>query len=107
MILVCIYVLFVSARPDPETIKYFARIVSICTESDKELEEEKGDKLADIMCILALSEAELEECKDAKSIRNTCRKVVRLVFHQQLADPNVSFGDVLKEKKMIAAIRSK
>lgn len=60
------------------------------------------------MATLALSESELDECTDSKSIRSTCRKLVRRVFQKQLADPNIHFGKVLKKKsKKVAAIRRK
>ncbi|CAF3903423.1 unnamed protein product [Adineta steineri] len=74
-------------RPDPGTIKYFSTIVSICTEEDIDFEDNKGDKLENIMTVLALSEDELQECYDEHSIRNTCRKVLNKVFNNELLNP--------------------
>ena len=96
---------FSLARPDPGTIEYFAKIVSIYSGADKDYEESIGDKLAKLMDVLAVSEEQLLECTDVKSIRSTCRKVVRLVFKQALSDENTPFGSVLREKRMMAAIR--
>ncbi|CAF3812944.1 unnamed protein product [Adineta steineri] len=45
-------------RPDPGTIKYFSTIVSICPGEDINFEDNKGDKLENIMTVLALSEDE-------------------------------------------------
>jgi len=89
---------FILARPDPVTINYFAHIVNLCVGEGTDYEDEKGDKLEKIINILALSEAELQEYTDSKSIRSTCRKLVRVVFKQQLADPDIAFGNILKDK---------
>ncbi|CAF4091160.1 unnamed protein product, partial [Adineta steineri] len=86
-------------RPDPGTIKYFSTIVSICTEEDIDFEDNKGDKLENIMTVLALSEDELQECYDEHSIRNTCRKVLNKVFNNGLLDPTFRYGTILNEKK--------
>jgi hypothetical protein len=102
--------LFISARPDPVTIDYFATVASICTGADNDHDDNKGDKLADIMLVLAMSEHELDKCTDAKSIRITCRNIVRALFKKDLADHSVQFGTLLKcnkKKKVIAAIRGR
>ena len=60
------------------------------------------------MTTLKLSEAELDECTDKKSIRNTCRKLLRRVFKIELADPNIHFGKILKgQASKVTAIRRK
>ena len=81
------------------TIKYFSTIVSLCTGEDIDYEEEKGEKLEKIMNILAMSEEELDQCNDRDSIRNTCRKIVRVVFKQELEDITFPYGKILKQKK--------
>ncbi|CAF5135379.1 unnamed protein product, partial [Rotaria sp. Silwood1] len=53
-------------RPDPVTINYFAKIVSICTGEEKDRNDNKSDQLTNIMATLALSESELDECTDSK-----------------------------------------
>lgn len=103
-----LFLFFVLARPDPVTINYFAKIVSVCTGEEMEDNDTKSDKLFGIMTTLKLSDAELDECTDKKSIRNTCRKVVRHVFKIELGDPTVPFGKILKEQaSKINAIRRK
>ncbi|CAF2108254.1 unnamed protein product [Rotaria magnacalcarata] len=93
-------------RPDPITINYFAKIVSICTGEKSDDNDVKSDKLIDIMEILTLSEIELGECTDKKSIRNTCRKLVRRVFQTELADSTIQFGKILKKQAAkVVAIR--
>ena len=68
----------------------------------------KSDRLLNIMATLALSEAELDECNDVRSIRNTCRKLLRRIFQKELADPNIHFGKILKENSSkTTAIRRK
>ena len=52
-----------------------------------------------------MSEAELDECVDKRSIRSTCRKVVRVVFKEELADPSIHFAQVLERKDKLASIR--
>ncbi|CAF1497866.1 unnamed protein product [Adineta ricciae] len=86
-------------RPDPATIKYFSTIVSLCTGEDIDYEEDKGEKIAKIIDILAMSEEELDHCNDKNSIRNTCRKIVRIVFKQELEDITFPYGRILKKKK--------
>ena len=93
------------ARPDNATIAYFATIVDLCKGRDPEAEEEKGEKLARIMDILLLNQAELDECVHSTSIRNTCRKVLRKVFKEELLDPNVHFGHILQKEDVVKAIR--
>lgn len=98
---------FVLARPDPVILEYFSKIVTICTGQDKEYEESKGEKLATIMDILAMSEDELLQCTDPRSIRNTCRKVVRVVFKDELSNPKIHFRSVLQQTQKVGAIRGK
>lgn len=95
------------ARPDQLTIEYFAKIVAICTGQDRDDEESKGEKLAAIMDVLALSEDELLQCTDSKSIRNTCRRVVRVVFKDELSNPRVHFRSVLRQTEKVGAVRGK
>lgn len=95
------------ARPDPVTIDYFSKIVSICTGQATGFEEDKGEKLAVIMDTLAMSEDELTQCTDPKSIRSTCRRIVRIVFKKELENAQVHFRSVLQQEKKIAAIRGK
>lgn len=96
------------ARPDLGTIAYLSRVVSICTDADNDFEDGKGDKLIKIMTTLALSEPELDRCTEPKSIRSTCRKVVRIVFKDEFDDPDQHFGTLLKKAELrdkFAAIR--
>ena len=58
----------VLARPDPVTINYFAKIVSVCTEEETCDNDAKSDKFIDIMTTLNLSEAELDDSTD----KNKC-----------------------------------
>ena len=102
--------LFFSARPDPVTISYFAKIVSLCTGEDTDYDDAKGERLLDIMTTLAMSETELNDCFNEKSIRATCRNLVRLCFKQELKDNSIHFGAILKDKSyksQIAAIHGK
>lgn len=59
----------------------------------------KGDQIANIMAILNMSEKQLDDCTDPKSIRMTCRNVVRVIYKTQLADNSKSYGKMLKNKK--------
>lgn len=52
-----------------------------------------------------MSEAELGECVDERSIRSTCRKVLRVVFKEELRDPSIRFANILERKDKLAAIR--
>ncbi|CAF1479546.1 unnamed protein product [Adineta steineri] len=104
VILIMIDFLFL-ARPDPGTIEYFSTVVEICTGGRND-NDRKADKLEQIMSVLAVTEDELENQLDKKSVRNTCRKIVRLLFSTQLKDPDISFNELNKKyKTKIAAIR--
>lgn len=72
-------------------------------------EQSREEQMKKVMEILAVSEDELDECTDPKSIRSTCRKLVRLIFKDKLVDAGVHFGHLLKNKDykdIFAAIRS-
>lgn len=95
------------ARPDAATLHYFSTIISLCS-GGQDPTDDKEEKLESIKTILAVSDDDLKACTDDRSIRSTCRSIVRLVLKQELNDPTVSFGRILKDKKyskVIAAIR--
>ncbi|CAM4791828.1 unnamed protein product [Rotaria magnacalcarata] len=77
-------------RPDPITINYFAKLFLYVLERNR----------------MIMIEIELGECTDKKSIRNTCRKLVRRVFQTELADSTIQFGKILKKQAAkVVAIR--
>jgi hypothetical protein len=62
-------------------------------------------KVNEMIDTLSLNEEELERCVDHKSIRKTCRNVVRKVFKSQVMDSNIPYSEILSNETVMTAIR--
>ena len=63
--------------------------------------------MQELSSTLGLSKDELEQSVDPKSIRKTCRNVLRKVFKAELANPEIPYSQVLLNEEVMSAIRRK
>lgn len=95
-----------SAMPNPSTVDYLAAVLHICNGRNRNRHED-DEQVQELSSTLGLSKDELEQSIDEKSIRKTCRNVLRKVFKAELADPEISYSQVLLNEEVMSAIRRK
>jgi hypothetical protein len=97
---------FYSAMPDPITVDYLEAVLNICNGRNRNSHED-DEQVQELTNTLGLSKDELEQSVDQKSIRKTCRNVLRKVFKAELANPEIPYSQVLLNEEIMSAIRRK